>query len=75
MSDSIEFDVKYSCQAYNTTRVKGQCASSTSSALAAAERLANKVFGKPPRVLRELAGFHAGDEERGPVKQRFRAEL
>lgn len=43
--DTIQIRVRYSCQAYNTNRIQGQSASSTSSALDAANRLAGKVLG------------------------------
>lgn len=42
---TAEIQVRYSSGAYNTNRVKGQTASSTMSAQAAAERLACKLFG------------------------------
>lgn len=44
MADRIEFNVKYAAGAYNTNQVRGQRASSTSSAEAAAAKLAQKVF-------------------------------
>ena len=45
-----EFVVRYASGAYNTRAPNGKTASSTMSAKAAAERLADKIFGK--EVLR-----------------------
>lgn len=46
MLKPLEIRVRYSGGAYNTNRIKGETASSTSDARTAAERLAGKLFGK-----------------------------
>ena len=42
---TVTFKIRYSSGAYNTSRVNGQSASSTSAARWAAMRLAEKLFG------------------------------
>lgn len=49
----VEIHVRYSSGAYNTNRVQGQTASSTMSAQAAAERLADKLFGEEVHSVKQ----------------------
>lgn len=50
-TSALECRVRLSAGAYVTSRVAGLRASSTQSELAAVERLAEKVFGKPARKV------------------------
>lgn len=69
MSKPITVRVRYSTQAYRV-RLRGSSASSTSSAHAAVERIAEKVFGAGPhqvRMVRDCIGSQPGEWEITPA--------
>ena len=58
----LYFRIRYAAGAFNTARVRGNSASSTMSSLAAAERLAQKLFGPAMQCVGHVATEASGAE-------------